>query len=54
MTTTNISKAQARANIRFETAKQIRALMDEAKKSYGPGWEDDDMEAGILELVTEE
>jgi hypothetical protein len=41
-------------NLKFETAKKIRELLDEAKKAYGSDWEDDDMESSILELVTEE
>ncbi len=54
MTTTNISKAQEKANVKYDAAKKIRALLDEAKKAYGPGWDDDDVEGGIIELVTEE
>jgi hypothetical protein len=54
MTTTAINKAQEKAMTKFEVAKKIRQMLDEAKKSYGQGWDDDDMEAQIIELVTEE
>ncbi|MEO7895888.1 MAG: hypothetical protein ABIR65_01195 [Pseudolysinimonas sp.] len=54
MTTTNISKAQEKANVPFEVAKKIRQLLDEAKKAYGSGWDDADVEGKIMELVTED
>lgn len=42
-------------SIVFETAKKIRALLDEAKKAYGASeWDDNDKESAVLELVTEE
>lgn len=49
MTTKQIEKAQAKMNSRFETAKKIRAMLDEAKKAYG-----EDEEEAILEIVTGE
>jgi len=54
MTTTAITKAQEKANLKYETAKKIRQLLDEAKKAYGPGWEDDDQESKIMDLVTDD
>lgn len=55
MTTTQISKKAARAMTKFEIAKQIRELLDAAKKAYGATeWTDEDLEGQILELVTEE
>lgn len=55
MTVTKIEKAKEKAMMKFELAKQIRELLDAARKEYGAtDWDDDDMEAGILELVTEE
>ncbi len=53
MTTANIIKAQEKANMKYEVAKKIRQLLDDAKKAYGPGWEDDGMEEEVMELVTE-
>lgn len=42
-------------NIVFDTAKKIRELLDEARKAYGAeAWDDDDKEAAVIELVTEE
>ena len=54
MTIKEITMKQARENIKFEAAKKIRQLLDDAKKEYGPGWTDDDIESQIIELVTGE
>lgn len=55
MTTTQIEKRAARAMTKFDLAKQIRALLDTAKKAYGATeWADDEIEAQVMELVTEE
>ena len=55
MTMAKINKLQARENIKYEVAKQIRELLDAARKSFGPqDWDDDDIESAICELVFEE
>ena len=38
--------------MKFELAKQIRALLDEARKKYGADdWDSDDIENEISEMV---
>ena len=55
MTTTQIEKKAARAMTKYTVAKQIRELLDAAKKAYGAtDWTDEDLESQIMELVTEE
>jgi len=55
MTTKEIEAKQAQESIVFDTAKKIRALLDEAQKAYGSdAWDDADKESAVLELVTEE
>lgn len=54
MTIKEIQVAQDKNNIQFETAKKIRQLLDDAKKSYGSEWLDDDIENKIIELATGE
>lgn len=55
MTKTQITKAQEKANVKFQLAIQIRELLDAAKKQYGSqDWEDDDMESEVLDLVSGE
>jgi hypothetical protein len=50
-----MSEEQRRTSLKFETAKQIRALLDAARKNYGAEqYDGDDIEAAILELVTED
>lgn len=50
-----MTEEQRRTALKFETAKQIRTLLDTARKSYGAEQYDaDDIETAILELVTEE
>jgi hypothetical protein len=50
-----IEKKQARSQVPYEVAKQIRALLDESRKSYGAtDWDDDELELKIQELVFEE
>lgn len=39
---------------RFEAAKEIRAALDKARKAIGPSYDEDEVEAAILELVTSE
>jgi len=42
-------------NAKYDTAKKIRELLDEARKQYGPqDWDDEDIESQVLELVNEE
>jgi len=46
-----------KTTVKHETAKAIRELLDKARKDYeaaGGEPDDDDLESGILELVTEE
>ena len=56
MTQAQIAKVQAaeakRLAVKFDTAAAIRKLLDEARKAWGKGWEEEDVEAAILELVT--
>jgi hypothetical protein len=54
MTTKQIEARQMQETIVFETAKKIRALLDEARKAYGAeDWDDNDKETAVIELVTE-
>jgi hypothetical protein len=47
-----IQEKQARENVAYDVALKIRALLDEARKAYGPqGWENDDVENQVSELV---
>jgi hypothetical protein len=48
-----MAEEQRRVSVKFETAKQIRALLDTARKAYGTGDYVDEFEESILELVTE-
>jgi hypothetical protein len=59
VTSKQIESAQSaearRVELRFGTAKQIRDLLDGARKEYGAqDWDDNDLEAEVLNLVTEE
>lgn len=55
MTTAAISRKQQQAQVPYEAAKQIRALLDEARNAYGAqDWDDEGIEERVLELVTEE
>lgn len=55
MTLKQIEARQAMDTIKYETAKKIRALLDEARKAYGATeWDDGGIEAEVLDLVTEE
>jgi hypothetical protein len=55
VTTKQIEASRVKANIKFELAKQIRDLLDAARKDFGAqDWDDNDMENEILELVTSE
>jgi hypothetical protein len=52
-----MSSEVKKTTIKFEAAKAIRALLDQARKDYeaaGGEPDDDDLESGILETVTEE
>ncbi len=47
-----IMAKQAQQNVKFDTARAIRALLDEARKVYGAeDWDGDDVEAQISDLV---
>jgi hypothetical protein len=49
------SETARRTELLFGTAKRIRELLDAAKKEYGAEpWDDDDIEANVLDLVTGE
>jgi hypothetical protein len=55
MTADQIWKAQERATVPYDLARQIRTLLDDARKSYGPSkWDEDEVEGKVIELVTEE
>jgi len=54
VTVTEIQKRQDRQVRKFEVAKQIRKLLDDLKKEIGSDYDDDEWEAAILDLVTEE
>ena len=55
MTKNQIEKRQQLANVKFEVAKRIREILDEARKAYGPtDWDDEGMESEISSLVFEE
>lgn len=55
MTTNQIQKKAEREMIKYEVAKQIRELLDAARKSYGPtDWDDENKEDEVIELVTGE
>jgi hypothetical protein len=59
MTTKQIEAKMAEENKRtaakFETAKRIRELLDEARKVYGvEEWDDNGVQDEVLSLVTEE
>ncbi len=47
------ANAIAKATIKHDTALAIRKLLDEARKLYGAeAWDDGDVEAEVVELVT--
>lgn len=54
MTKTQIEKEAAKANRKYELARQIRELLDAAKKEYGAEWGNDDVEAEVQRLVFDE
>jgi hypothetical protein len=55
MSVKDIEKRQVKDSVKFELAKKIRAMLDEARKQYGPTeWDDDGVESEIVELVTAE
>jgi hypothetical protein len=54
---TKMNNEIKKTTIKHETAKAIRELLDKARKDYtaaGGEPDDDDLESGIMELVTEE
>lgn len=54
MTIEQLSKKQAEANLPFELARQIRELLDAAKKTWKGEDDWEDIESQVIELVTEE
>jgi len=55
VTVGQIEAKQAMANLIFDTAKEIRILLDRAREAYGTeAWDDDCKQDEVLELVTEE
>lgn len=54
MTEKQIKQRQAAENAPYEIALKIRALLDEAKKSYTGDWDNDAVEERVSELVFEE
>lgn len=53
MSTKKITAEQEKLNVKFELAKQIRQMIDEAKKKFGSDW-DEQWESEIAELVFDE
>lgn len=52
VTLKEIATMQARSNVPFDLARQIREMLDTARKEYGPtAWEDDDIETKLQELI---
>lgn len=54
---TKMKNEVAKVTIKFEAAKAIRAILDQAAKDYKAAEgepDDDDLENGIIELVQEE
>jgi hypothetical protein len=52
MTNKQIEARKAQAQVKFDIALKIRAILDEARKAYGAtAWDDEDMENEVLELV---
>ena len=50
-----IEKARDREVVKHEVASKIRVLLDEARETYGADeWDEQDVEAAVLELVTED
>lgn len=55
MTSKQIEAKQMKDTVKFAIALQIRKLLDDARKAYGPtDWDDDAVESDIIELVTGE
>lgn len=57
MTTKEIENRQAQAAKKFEIARQIREILDNAKKDYaklGGDWDGEDLDSEIQNLVFEE
>ncbi len=55
MTTKEIEARKQKVLVKFEIAKQIRDILDQAEKAYGKdAWTEDDMETEISQLVFEE
>jgi hypothetical protein len=55
MTIEQITAKQARETVKYEAAKKIRAVLDEAREAYGAeAWDENDVQTEVLELVTEE
>ncbi len=54
MTLKQLEAAAAKQLLKYDTAKKIRSLLDTAKQAYGAEkWDEDNLAAEILELVTE-
>lgn len=55
MTIQRIEEEKARAGLKYDVARQIRELLDAARKTYGStDWDAEDLESQVLELVSEE
>ena len=55
MTANKIEAAAKKAQLPFEIAKQIREMLDQAKKAYGASdWNDEMIEEEIQRLVFED
>ena len=55
MSIDQIQKVEARAILKYDLAKQIRAILDEARIRYGvEAWDEDNLDTEIAELVFEQ
>lgn len=54
MTVEQLTKKQSEANLPFELARQIREILDAAKTTWQGEDDWEDVEAQVIELVTEE
>ena len=53
MTSEQNRAVQTKSNFKYDIAKRIRAILDEAAREYGEAqWEQDSAESEILDLVS--
>ena len=52
MSVMEIKAKQTKQTMKYELAAQIRTMLDEARKNYGPqDWDDDDLESEISDMI---